>query len=247
MDVSVEDLLQSMSQTLTAVKPKPVNISKIPDRQFHFKLCPKPPREMFYRKTIVVEAQPDIKLMPEICSCKFVCFGAKAVMKCLNCSVFDPLGLGYYCEKCFEAKHPWYRVTHIVAPIYRNEDIRQSIQKQEAKLQADRRRIESYQLIDKIQHNQYKLTLVADDIQVDTSLRHAARKSVNLEVKIYQIRRKLRKDILAAGGIAEMTPQEAAISLQTSYRGYKIRSLISRAYVERTVIVWDKNVGRGKT
>jgi hypothetical protein len=155
------------------------------------------------------------------------------------------LGLGYYCDKCFEAKHPWYRVAHIVAPIYRNENIRESIQKQEAKLQADRRRIESHQIIDKLKQNQFKLTLVADDLQVDTSLRCAARKSVGLESKLYQIRKRLRFEIRSAGGISEMTPQEAAMAMQTCYRGYKIRSLISRAYAERTVIVWDKTVGRG--
>jgi hypothetical protein len=132
-----------------------------------------------------------------------------------------------------------------VAPIYRNEDIRQSIQKQEAKLQSDRRRLEGHQLIDKIKHNQFKLTLVADDLQVDTSLRSAARKTVGLETKLFRMRRKLRSEIRSAGGVSEMSPQEAILNLQTCYRGYKIRSLISRAYAERTVVVWDKNLGRG--
>jgi hypothetical protein len=92
MDLSVEDLLQSMAQTLVAIKPKPKKLSAIQDRQFDIRLLPKPPREMFYRKTIACESKPEMKLMPEICSCKFVCVGAKATLKCLNCAVFDPLG-----------------------------------------------------------------------------------------------------------------------------------------------------------
>jgi hypothetical protein len=92
MDVSVEDLLQSMSQSLIAVKPKLKHVTDLPDRRFEIKLHPKPPKEMFYRKTLIVESRPEIKLLPEVCSCKFVCFGAKATLKCLNCAVFDPLG-----------------------------------------------------------------------------------------------------------------------------------------------------------
>ena len=245
MDVSVDDLLSSMSQTLIAIKPKMKQISLVEDRKFVLRLKPKPPKEMFYRKTLSIDSQLGRKVMPELCTCKFVCFGSLATLKCLNCSVFDPLGLGYYCDKCFETRHPWYRVAHIVAPIYRNEDIRQSILKQESQLQADRRKLESYQLIDKIKANQFRLTIVADDLQVDTSLRKAARKSIGLEYKLYQMRRKLRKEIRQAGGKSEMTQQEAALALQTSYRGFKVRTLISKAYAERTIIVWDKTVGRG--
>lgn len=94
MDISVEDLLQSMSQTLLTTQPtKSQPINTIPDRPFHMKLLTKPPREMFYRKTLVIDSKPEIQLLPERCSCQFVCFGAKATVKCLNCAVFDPLGL----------------------------------------------------------------------------------------------------------------------------------------------------------
>jgi hypothetical protein len=143
------------------------------------------------------------------------------------------------------AKHPWYRVTHIFAPIYRNEDIRRSVKKQESQLEADRRRIESYQLLDRIKTNQQRLELVADDLKVDTTLRVTARKSVVLENKIFDIRKKLRSEIRAKGGNSEMTYYEATISLQRTYRGYRIRRLISLAYVERTIKVWDKSAGRG--
>jgi hypothetical protein len=91
----MDDLLFSMSQSLTAVKPPPKIVDNIQDRTFDLRLQPKPPREMFYRHSIVCQAKPPVPYLPEICTAKFVCLGAKAAYKCLNCCLYDPKGYSY--------------------------------------------------------------------------------------------------------------------------------------------------------
>mmetsp|Transcript_2668 Transcript_2668/g.3999 ORF Transcript_2668/g.3999 Transcript_2668/m.3999 type:complete len:392 (+) Transcript_2668:98-1273(+) len=242
-DMSVTDLLQSMSQSLLEVKTvhRPVDV---PDRPFNLKIGGKPPREMFYRKTIVCAADPTVPYKPERCSCQYLCSRALATTKCLTCALYDPQGLGYYCDACFTSRHPWYRVTHVFAPIYRNESIRDSMRKQDSQLQADRRRVEGYEMLSKLKENEFKLSVVADDLEVDTNMRSAARKSVALESRMVALRRKLRSSVRASGGVMEITEDEAAVSVQRAYRGYQIRRLVSLAYAERTVRVWDESSGR---
>jgi hypothetical protein len=154
-------------------------------------------------------------------------------------------GQGYYCEACFSARHPWYRVAHIFGPIYRNENIANSLKSQNHDLQMDRQRIDNYQILDSIKKNKMTLEIVADDIAVDNNLRTAARRSLDLENKMNRLRARLRADVRASGGHIDWDEGEASVIIQKLVRGYKIRRLISRAYADRTMKVWDASSRRG--
>lgn len=170
------------------------------------------------------------------------------MQKYLFLSFFELLffsGQGYYCEACFTARHPWYRVAHIFGPIYRNENIANSLRSQNHDLQMDRQRIDNYQILDSIKKNKLTLEVVADDVVVDSNLRTAARRSLDLENKMNRLRARLRADVRASGGHIDYTEVEAAVIIQKLIRGYKIRRLISRAYADRTLRVWDTTSGRG--
>src|SRR5687768_5533009 len=118
--VTLDDVLESMTLSLFNKKPE-VNIASIPDR---FSVKPqffgKPLRELFYRNSIVQAAAPPPKFQPERCSCQYLCRSAIATVKCLSCALYDIKGTGYYCDLCFQARHPWYRVDHVSIPIYQN-------------------------------------------------------------------------------------------------------------------------------
>ena len=40
------------------------------------------------------------------------CKRALATRQCFGCRDFDPLGLGFVCEACYAARHPWFRSGH---------------------------------------------------------------------------------------------------------------------------------------
>ncbi|GAB9475992.1 hypothetical protein Gpo141_00013067, partial [Globisporangium polare] len=46
------------------------------------------------------------------CSFQVECHRGKATKKCHNCAKFDEQKLGYYCDACFDARHPAYRLDH---------------------------------------------------------------------------------------------------------------------------------------
>lgn len=154
--------------------------------------------------------------------------------------------MGYYCDECFNARHPWYRVAHIYGSIQQNEDIGISLRCQNHDLQLDRQRIDNYQILDNIKKNKLTLEVVADDVVVDSNIRKAARKTVELEVKMNKLRARLRADVRASGGNVEWTEGEAIVVIQKLLRGYRIRKLISRAIAERTIKVWDASSLRGQ-
>ena len=46
------------------------------------------------------------------------------------------------------------------------------MRKQDSQLQADRRRVEGYEMLSKLKENEFKLSVVADDLEVDTNMRY---------------------------------------------------------------------------
>jgi hypothetical protein len=35
----------------------------------------------------------------------------------MSCALYDPNGVGFFCDLCFKAQHPWYRVPHVYMDI----------------------------------------------------------------------------------------------------------------------------------
>ena len=217
--VGMMDILNSMSQSLMDVKEDDKKVPNSDIRKFKLKTQGRPPKEIFYRDTIIMQSKPPPIHKLEICTTKFVCFGSIATIKCLTCALTDPAGTGYYCNACYKHKHPWYRVEHICTEISKNEDVRNSQKLQDAQLEKSRQLIDGNNTVSRIKKQIEKLEEVSDDLQVDTNIRSAARRSVQLETKLASLRRQLRKDVRSVGGVITLNDDEAALKVQRVYRG----------------------------
>ena len=58
------------------------------------------------------------------CSLSLRCTGARATKRCYTCVEYNPQTDGNYCNECFDATHPWYRVKHNWAPLALSDDPR---------------------------------------------------------------------------------------------------------------------------
>lgn len=74
---------------------------------------------------------------PARCSCFAMCKGAKAMFKCYSCLKFDPEGSGYYCDACFEERHPWHRAAHAFATIDEAADTEAELARQVYRTEVD--------------------------------------------------------------------------------------------------------------
>ncbi|TYZ63724.1 hypothetical protein PybrP1_003693 [[Pythium] brassicae (nom. inval.)] len=63
-----------------------------------------------------------VKFPPRKCSFQTRCRRGLATKKCHNCVKFDELQLGYYCDACFDARHPAYRMEHSWVPVQDDVD-----------------------------------------------------------------------------------------------------------------------------
>eukprot|EP00603_Paraphysomonas_imperforata_P007089 CAMPEP_0114418898 /NCGR_PEP_ID=MMETSP0103-20121206/3741_1 /TAXON_ID=37642 ORGANISM="Paraphysomonas imperforata, Strain PA2" /NCGR_SAMPLE_ID=MMETSP0103 /ASSEMBLY_ACC=CAM_ASM_000201 /LENGTH=358 /DNA_ID=CAMNT_0001587285 /DNA_START=33 /DNA_END=1106 /DNA_ORIENTATION=+ len=242
--VGVMDLLSAMSQSLLDVQEEEKKVIIKDTKKFHLKTQGRPPKQIFYRDSIVIQSKPPPVHKKELCTTRFVCHGALATIKCLTCAMTDPAGVGYYCNACFKQKHPWYRVEHIHTEIDQSENIRNSQKLQDSQLEKSRQLIDGQNTLDRLRQQLTKLDEVSDDIKVDTEIRGVARRSVQLETKLASMRRELRKDVRGKGGVITLNDDEAAVKVQRIYRGYRLRGLISAAYAMRTVRVLDKDSGK---
>jgi hypothetical protein len=217
--VGVMDLLNAMSQSLLDVKEEEKKVIIKDNKKFHLKTQGRPPKQIFYRDSIVMQSKPPPVYKKERCTTRFVCHGALATIKCLTCAMTDPAGVGYYCNACFKQKHPWYRVEHIHTEIEQSENIRNSQKLQDAQLEKSRQVIDGQNTLGKLRTQLKNLDYVEDDIKVDTEIRSVARRSVQLETKLASMRRQLRSDVRSKGGVITLNDDEAAVKVQRVYRG----------------------------
>lgn len=219
--VGVMDILNAMSQSLLDVKEEEKKVVNADKKKFHIKTQGRPPKQIFYRDTIVCQSKPPPVHKKERCTTKFVCLGSLATIKCLTCAMTDPAGTGYYCDACFKHKHPWYRVEHIHTAIGESENIHNSQQLQDAQLERSRQLLDGHNTAGKIRNQISVLKdVVSDDLKVDTEIRSVARRSVQLENKLAKLRRELRSDVRNSGGVITLNDDEAAVKVQRVYRGY---------------------------
>lgn len=121
-EAMVNDLLASMAESLLEdytskqAKPPQTIIARPPPPMDSIYI--RPPRDIFYRQTVTYATNNTLHIPIKRCTCRFVCNGLNAVIKCFSCVMYDTQGLGYYCQNCFDEKHPYYRVDHIFTSKY---------------------------------------------------------------------------------------------------------------------------------
>lgn len=242
--VDPEDVYSAMAEALVETNSM-FRVRSMPDPERQILATgAKPPREIFYRNTVTFMTQIPPPLLPKRCTCKFLCHGAKAVLKCLSCAIYDAAKVGYFCQMCFNAQHPWYRVPHIFAAIDQDENIEYILKIQDRCAKAARLEYEGQEVLDKTRNSLYVLQTVGDDTKSDINLRHAARTSVEIETRILEMKRFIRSDLRSSGRKLHFDEDEASVVISRLMRGFKVRSLISRLFAERLLRVWDPVHGR---
>eukprot|EP01036_Dinobryon_divergens_P037670 gene37670-49333_t len=185
----------------------------MPDRGSVNKIGIRPHREVFYRNTIIRETAAPPEVIPRRCTCKYVCTGAPAIYQCLSCSVYDPHGIGYYCNLCFTSRHPWYRAPHVFLSLDKDESIQHALQVQNANLEVDRQEVEGNRILMKLQTNYKRLEYIAEDVKIESDIKRVGRKAMVLEDRMIEMRRKLRAD-LRKNGPLPLNEDEGAIVVQ---------------------------------
>ena len=140
-EVDVDDYLLSMAAGLMNSEPtydstkhsssttihnninKPTNKNKPIER---------PPIDVYHRDLPLYRNPYPSSIQLKKCSCAYKCSLniAPAVINCYSCGSYEPEGTSYYCQECFDARHPWYRVQHYYSSIqYDDMDINYDIKK----------------------------------------------------------------------------------------------------------------------
>lgn len=194
--VQLNDVLYAMADSVMETVPKPFNpVLKFQDKKINIKIGGKPPREIFYRKTLTFLTKLPPPVQPKICSCQYLCDGDPAVIKCHSCSIYTPTNAAFYCQKCFDARHPWYRVAHIYSSIEIDESIEHTLKVAHRISEATRYEKEGQELLKGLMHEKSRVEYIADDEKIDNQMREFGRRAVALEDHIEQLRKNLRVDM----------------------------------------------------
>ncbi len=237
-ELDPEDILSAMGESLIETDAI-YRVKQVIEPPLPVYESVKPPKDIFYRNVSLFSTTLPKPAPPKRCTCKYMCTGAVAKIKCLNCAVFDSTKLGYYCDLCFTSRHPWYRVPHIFTSIENDENIEHTLKLQHKAAQVSRYKQEGIDLMNKVKKNIKNLEIVGDDLDVDTKLRIAARKSIQLENQIHTIKKQIRNDVRKGGTRIPLDEDEAALKIQKIYKGFAIRRIISLWYADKFYKVWD--------
>jgi hypothetical protein len=249
-DVECDDVLSAMSHNLVETHAL-YRVPEVVDRVVVLKTNIKPPREIFYRQTVTFQTKMPPPPAPRRCTCKFLCTGAGATVKCMTCSLYDVSGAGYFCDLCFHHRHPWYRVPHIYTAIEKDESIEHTLSVQHRKVEAIRYEQEGKDILDRVRDTGTQLGVVGDDEDVDKKLFDAGRTSQAMEDRLMEMRYRLRADLRSGEmnkykhmGLVPMDDKEAAGCIQRVQRGYIARRVVSLLIVEHMVRVYDMKLSR---
>jgi IQ calmodulin-binding motif len=175
---------------------------KIPDNG---KFVPqKPPREIFYRNTLLFGTTTiSDPLPPEICNCHVCCKppGNVATYKCLSCSLFDSTGMCYFCDECFKYSHPWHRAPHIFMKIDDDEAIERTVQVANRRTEIARREAEGKKVMQFVDELRDSMKRIADDDIVEDKMYDYGRRAVSLEERVIEMRSRLQADIAQTVGV----------------------------------------------
>ena len=101
---------------------------------------PRIPPNVFYENSRFHFDAPQEPTAP-LCTCNAVCSDKSpnlASWKCHSCVKFDAKGKGWFCNKCFNKRHPWYREKHRFVPIAEDDDIEYDLVAQNYRSEVDR-------------------------------------------------------------------------------------------------------------
>jgi len=246
-DVNCDEVLLAMAENLVETHAL-YRVPQVEDRVVETKTNIKPPREIFYRQTVTFQTKLPPPPAPRRCTCKFLCTGAAATVKCMSCSLYDVDGAGYFCDLCFSHRHPWYRVPHIFTSIEKDESIEYTLSVQHRKAEAIRYEQEGKDILVNLQKTGKELDVVGDDVDVDQKLFNAGRTGQALEDRLQEMRYRLRTDLRQGPyrnvGVVPMDEKEAAECIQRIQRGFAARKAVSLLFVEHIVRVYDMKLDR---
>jgi hypothetical protein len=126
--VGLDDVMGSMVESLLEQQPVAFEAKyAYQDVEIDFKIGGKPPRDVFYRNTSRFLTNLPPAIPDKNCKCMYLCSGDLAAVKCFTCSMYDVQGSYVYCQRCFDHRHPWYRMPHIFTDIAHDENIGHSM------------------------------------------------------------------------------------------------------------------------
>jgi hypothetical protein len=93
-DVDSEDIFRSMAVALVEHRNY-FEIENIADKNVEFLIGQRPPREIFYQKTLLFEPSLPKAVHLRRCTCHRLCFGSSATIKCYSCAIYDSTRTGF--------------------------------------------------------------------------------------------------------------------------------------------------------
>ena len=176
----------------------------------------------------------------------------------MSCALYDPNGVGFFCDLCFKAQHPWYRVPHVYMDINKEEGISHQLKVAHRIAEVTRYEREGQDILKKVENMKPNLNYVGDDFQVEANVQIAGHKMLDLEDKMRNIRIGLRHEIresaeedIRKGNLVKRAKNvlmnmsvfdaEAIVTIQKCFRGYRLRKTISLSYIDRIVKIFDPN------
>jgi len=102
---------------------------------------PRPRGNEFYEESRYFYIPPKEPAVPH-CSACVKCSAIKpalATLKCYTCTKYDPNRRGFYCQGCFDARHPWHRQPHTWLPMSSAEDLDEASKGQRVRAEFDHR------------------------------------------------------------------------------------------------------------
>jgi len=203
------DVLLAMSESLfentgAGKKNHLFTVKEVPDRAVSFPTIAKPPKEIFYRKTVTYSTVLPPPVLEKRCTCLYMCHGAPATIRCMSCATYDPKGVGFYCDLCFKSRHPWYRIPHLFMSIDKDENIEHTLRVAHRKSEALRYEMEGHDVLKSVQRQKKALVYVADDEHLETQMLNAGRKLTGMEDRMRQIRKNLRQEIKQGGNVVTL-------------------------------------------
>lgn len=224
-EMEITDVLSAMAQTLIKKGAYTYHVPVVADPPVKvYAEDKKPPREIFYRQTVTFATKLPPPVLPKRCTCQYLCTGAPARIKCLSCVMYDPKGVGFFCQLCFDARHPWYRVSHHFIDIEKDESIAHTIKVGHRRAEMIRFERDGVDLLERVRQLGPKLDYVADDFQVEHNLKTSGHMAEDLEAKIHRLRREIRGDCRRKGltGLP-LSADEASVLLGRFWRGWRVR------------------------
>lgn len=193
--VQVDDVLQAMAESLVERQPKSFKPTlTFKDKPAQFKLGGRPPREIFYRQTALFLTKLPPPVQEKLCSCRYLCSGAMATIKCHSCSIFEPSGSAFFCTPCFRIRHPWHRIPHVYTSIEKDESIEHTLKVAHRIAEAKRYEQEGSSVLKSLMNEKSRLAEVADDEKLDNKIWEYGRRMVALEEHVARLRRKMHED-----------------------------------------------------